>query len=387
MFYKGHDDMKNLFKISLSILLLFAFASLTSCSDNGNGSSSSDPANGIWTGTLTETDKGTYEITAYLYDGRIIIFGRGFDGFDGSYLINGKDISADGYWYTYVHGIPPRYPATLSGTLLARDSISATLSDSEGKTGSVSLNYDATLYQHSSSLSLLVGSWALSGITVMIDENGGFSGRESPGCVAEGSINILDSSFNLYGVDFTIDCGHSQPGRVTGLSTLLDSDTLQVAASNDLYFYNSNWVRLQAVTELEGTWVNPTGSNTQGLDRYIFSGNEYERITDFRDWLGSSQEIPDGWDCDEVRPPDDIRECRYSVTSSGTFMIGESFTNSSGMEVTRITFKLEFVDGEPHPETRSNTYVIESYWSEKDLIFGNDNGVIDYCSLCIYSYR
>lgn len=388
MFFKGQDDMNNLLKISLSIFWLFAFMSLTSCSDNGSdGSGPSDPANGIWSGTFAETDGGTYEITAYLYDGRIIIFGRGFDGFDGNYLINGEDISADGNLYTYVHDIPPRYPATLSGTILARDSISATLSDSEGKTGSVSLNYDAILYNRSSSLSLLVGSWKISGITVTIDENGEISGQESPGCIVKGSINILNSSHNLYGVDFIIDCGHSQPGRVTGLSALLDSDTLQVAASNNLYFYNANWERLHEATELEGTWVNSTGGNTFRNITYIFSGGEYEQINDFVDWIDNSQEIPEGYDCDDVRPPDEIRECRYSVIKSGTFRIEDSFINSSGMEVTRITFKQEVVDGEARPETGSNTYVIQSYWSGKDLIFGDDDGVIDYCSTCIYSYR
>lgn len=117
-------------------------------------------------------------------------------------------------------------------------------------------------------------------------------------------------------------------------------------------------------TELEGRWGFPLTDFT-----LIFSGNEYDL---------NIPEIPDipGIDfCSDfesiiIKDPCSAKD----VTSSGTFKIGDSFTNSRGETVTKITFSQELLNGVSDSRTELATYRKDENLLGDLLYFGDRNG-------------
>ncbi len=117
-------------------------------------------------------------------------------------------------------------------------------------------------------------------------------------------------------------------------------------------------------TELEGRWGFPATDFT-----LIFSGNEYDL---------NIPEIPDipGIDfCSDfesiiIKDPCSAKD----VTSSGTFKIGDSFTNSRGETVTKITFSQDLLNGESDSRTELATYRKDENLLGDLLYFGDRNG-------------
>ncbi len=117
-------------------------------------------------------------------------------------------------------------------------------------------------------------------------------------------------------------------------------------------------------TELEGRWGFPATDFT-----LIFSGNEYDL---------NIPEIPDipGIDfCSDfesiiIKDPCSAKD----ITSSGTFKIGDSFTNSRGETVTKITFSQELLNGESDSRTELATYRKDENLVSDLLYFGDRNG-------------
>lgn len=112
-------------------------------------------------------------------------------------------------------------------------------------------------------------------------------------------------------------------------------------------------------TELEGRWALP--GNILSL---TFSGNEYDL---------NIKEDPDIPGIDFCSGFDDIIEDPCSgeeISSSGKFSIGDSFENSRGETVKKITFTQELLNGESEPATESATYRksnrILLYFGDKD---------------------
>ena len=115
-------------------------------------------------------------------------------------------------------------------------------------------------------------------------------------------------------------------------------------------------------TELEGKWGFPNTGFT-----LIFSGNEYDlNIPDIPDIPG----IDFCSDFDEIiiEDPCSVEE----ITSSGTFVIGDSFENSRGETVTNIDFSQELLNGEPKPRKELATYRLDN----RLLYFGDRSGAL-----------
>lgn len=120
-------------------------------------------------------------------------------------------------------------------------------------------------------------------------------------------------------------------------------------------------------TELEGRWGFPLGVVT-----LAFSGKEYDlSIPDVSDTPGV-----DCSDFDDLLLED---PCSYDeVDSSGTFSIGDSFTNAQGEKVTRIDFSQELLNGKSVPHKGLATYRLEDSFPKR-LYLGDRNGdLIDY---------
>jgi len=117
-----------------------------------------------------------------------------------------------------------------------------------------------------------------------------------------------------------------------------------------------------STTELEGKWGFPLGVVT-----LTFSGKEYDlSIPDISD-------IP-GVDCSDyddliLEDPCDLGE----VTSSGTFSIGDSFTNDRGETVKKIDFSQKLLNGESEPYKGLGTYRLEDSFPKR-LYLGDRSG-------------
>ena len=215
----------------------------TGTGNNGGGSMSTPNASpgGVWKGTESVSGAQVFGVADQLGD----FFFERSDGvlyvgtattsqnslsasFDG-YVLNGNAFS-DGS----THGI-----GTLSGTIKSQASISATTQfttdNSNTSKGSVSLNFD-TLYNTASSLTTISGNFTngADGAAVTIGSNGTiFSQDAKSGCVLNGTVLIINASYNAYKVVFDLaSCKGTSFAlngiQFTGLATLDTSVTPQV---------------------------------------------------------------------------------------------------------------------------------------------------------------
>lgn len=221
---------------------LSLFCVLAGCGGGGSGGGETTTnanalANGLWSGTFSETGGIASDASAFLYNGQIIAFVFPDLILDGTYdVINGNDFSSRVSVYR-IYSAPWTF-ADISGTVTEQGSISASF-NVLSTSGTISLLYDL-LYNRTSSLSLVEGSWNYTNgaysITITVDSAGAFVARDSEGCVVPGNISLLDTAHNIYDMKTsTSNCGRWD-GYYTGFSALMDdvttNDTLQVMVTN-----------------------------------------------------------------------------------------------------------------------------------------------------------
>lgn len=239
-------------KLSI-IFILFVSLAVLLCSCGGSSSSSdgetppsenitkSISSNGIWEGTLTELGYGTFDATGLLYNGRIIAISESAGIiYDGNYSMNGDKLS--GAVTSYEIGGGVLATANINATITERAQIIGAFSTSYGSSGSLSLAYDS-LYERDSSLDLVAGSWASHdpgySIFVEIGNGGIFGGVDSDSGLIAGSMNILESGYNIYGVTLNLSNSGALNGNYTGFAILCDdyavNDSMIVVVSNSSY--------------------------------------------------------------------------------------------------------------------------------------------------------
>jgi len=229
------------------VIWSFVLFGLVACGgDGGDGEGSGETttnvsANGLWEGSFTEDGVGTFDISALLYNGRIIAISESAETiYDGSYTVSDNNISGS----LRIIGWP--FVTTFSGTVTEQESMSLSFDTSYGTRGTVSLSFN-DIYNRKSSLALVEGTWNYTSddysITITVQSDGTYWGQDSEGCVISGSIGLLDTSHNLYDVNTLIEsCGETN-GSYTGFSFLIDNvatnDTLQgvVSNSNDIILF------------------------------------------------------------------------------------------------------------------------------------------------------
>ncbi len=126
---------------------------------------------------------------------------------------------------------------TVSGGNLSTSVFSATLTsatggtfNNSGNTGTFSMTSHASLYNRSSSLAKLDGTWVddvytdNTGTVTVTFNNGAMSMSTTSGCAATGSVSTIDTSKNEYSVTMTVtNCGGFN-GTYTGYG-FTDDDT------------------------------------------------------------------------------------------------------------------------------------------------------------------
>lgn len=91
----------------------------------------------------------------------------------------------------------------------------------------------------SSTLAMVSGIWVHTGATytlsLAVDPNGVMHGSDTNGCVYNGTVGILDRSYNLYRAQIDIDACYPVTVSTSGLATLTDgvmqNDTLSYAVT------------------------------------------------------------------------------------------------------------------------------------------------------------
>ena len=199
-------------------LALIAAVALASCGGSDSSTSSSSgttvqnaSVGGIWTGT--ESDSGL-QITGVVDEQGEFHFIRS-DGvqYVGTAATSSNTVTANFDGYTpltttwpdgSVHG-----KGTLSGTVKQRSSISVSDQFTTDKglmsSGTIALTFDS-VYTQGSSLASFSGNWkdASSGDVISVTSGGVVSWQDpNTGCIGNGTVSIVNSSYNLYRVTFS----------------------------------------------------------------------------------------------------------------------------------------------------------------------------------------
>lgn len=213
----------------------------------GGGAVATDESpGGLWRGTVTSVENGTtYQAVALITEagearfitsdgeqtvGNIAVDGTSFTATLTSYAPLGSVFSTNGQ--VSISG-------TASGTIQERSTFSGTASFSGSSTATFNFTYESA-YSRGSSLATIAGTYSESDgagytETYVIDSNGTFTGSDTEGCQLVGDVRILNSSYNLYRIDFTVTSCGVLNGDYSGLAALDDdvtqNDTLVISVS------------------------------------------------------------------------------------------------------------------------------------------------------------
>jgi hypothetical protein len=221
---------------------------LASCGGGGSSSSSGDTSSGppppvtnaspggIWRGTESTTG---LQIVGLVDESGEFQFIRSDDvQYVGTASVAANSISANFQGFTQLgtvfsdnsnHGT-----GTVTGTVQARSSLSLT---TQFKTdagtsisGTLNLTFD-TLYNRASSLSTISGNYSSGNVVVTLGSNGSiFAQDPTTGCVLNGTVSIINATYNAYKVQFSYaNCTGQSAGlngvQFSGLATLDNTQT------------------------------------------------------------------------------------------------------------------------------------------------------------------
>lgn len=195
---------------------------------------------GIWNGGFDINGRAGYDFhaihvqgrtTAVSYKAKAICIGS-VEGDKGLYLSNYILYSLDG---------APFDSARLTGYLEDGRIESHFRTLSGGDIGALNLDYNP-IYEQPSSLDLLTGDWQFEDrdglIITMSMSEGEWSGQDSDQCVYQGSMAVINPSYNAYDVNLKISECASVNGEYEGLAYLDEGDILRVDALNDMYGFH-----------------------------------------------------------------------------------------------------------------------------------------------------
>jgi len=216
-------------KSYLFIVLCFVF----SCGSVGENSGATPPVvispAGLWEGSMTsDITNITYDIIGIISEDYEMILISGIRaGYHGNITMDGNEGSGDFTAYA-----PPGFlfgdgsavtSGTFSFTCDEKVSISGTYT-SPGDSGSFSLTYDDSA-EVDTTMSDVAGDWgyqnnANSWENISIDISGSLTGSMSSGCNYAGNIDIIDSRWSIFQINYTMsDCG-ALDGEYSGLAVI-----------------------------------------------------------------------------------------------------------------------------------------------------------------------
>jgi len=230
---------------------------------SGGGGTNTVSAGGVWTGTDPVSQ---LSLTGLIDESGVFRLIRS-DGaqYVGSAATNGQTISASFDGYTALGQSFPdgsrHGTGQLSGTLVERTSISAnfTFTTDTGTTasGTLNLTFSAT-YSVPSALATVAGNYTApnSGDVYSITSAGAVTWQAATtGCVGNGTVSIIDATYNLYEFDFDM-------ASCTGTSAVLNGVTFSGFAS-----LNSSFTPAQLIAAATGTGAGVTYSVTLLLNK------------------------------------------------------------------------------------------------------------------------
>ena len=201
--------------VVLFMIIAMAFVACGGGDDEGD-----DPVennaniDGIWTGSY---DSST-DVRFFLNDGEIV----GVDENDASYTGSYTFSATDDKFSANVKNSNAEFE--LVGSASERSQITATYTSSNGNTGDLTLSFDSSDFDKSSSFEVLSGEYASDQSTYSIDTYGGLTGTFLGECQITGTFSILDSEHNLYGLDLDLS-GCDYEGQYSGLAAIVGDDT------------------------------------------------------------------------------------------------------------------------------------------------------------------
>lgn len=242
--------------VVLTVLLLGA------CGGGGGGDGNNPPPvqnaslGGIWYGTVTNTTVGeSYQVAGVsLANGELRFIDDQSVQYSGTMQVSGNSVSAT------IRAIAPLgsqfangatvINGSLNGTIVARSALNANYTMSTGERGTVSLVYDPD-YERDSSLSRISGMWTDEfGTVTEISGSGQVFAQDGAGCVYNGNVSVVNSSFNAYRLNLTVsNCGqfngsYSGLGVITDLTSTNDNRQLIYQVSNSVWSVTSSLAKL-----------------------------------------------------------------------------------------------------------------------------------------------
>jgi hypothetical protein len=234
----------NVSRILAALAILALCAWLSACKDvaqtgTGTGGNAST-AGGIWTGS----DPISGEAITGLIDeaGKFALIRSDGAQYTGTLATSGATVTSTFDGFTPI-GSPfsdgsTHGTGTLTGAVQPRASITVTLNfTTDGGTsgsGQLVLTFNS-VYDTLSSIAALTASYTNSatGTAVSLTSSGGLSWQDAgTGCVASGSVTVIDPTYNLYALEFTLaNCQGVSAGltggQFTGFATLDDTASPQ----------------------------------------------------------------------------------------------------------------------------------------------------------------
>lgn len=226
---------------------LLSFAVLASCNTGDDGVDNllfdADPE-GLWSGTFS-LNGASVTVDAFVRGDDLLVFDvvgdlvlRGPVSVDGNTLTGSATLyQADGADVATAAEV-----VDFTGIVTERSSMTARFTTSEGLSGSFALTFDPG-HEKDSSFTLISGIWSrtldTATLTLTVADNGVIDGSDTAGCVYTGSVQIIDTDFNIYGMTVGIsNCG-LRNGLYTGYGEVQDTevadDTLVMGFTNVLH--------------------------------------------------------------------------------------------------------------------------------------------------------
>ena len=182
--------------------------------------------NGIWEGDYTDAS-GTVctDVKGLIYNGSVHAISENCNAvFAGSLTIDTGVANIDFKLFD-VDGASTGQ-SNFSGSYTLKSQINGSLSNG----GRLNLNYDIN-YENDSSIALVAGDWSAQGLAVRVDAGGNIMGVDTDNCSYTGSISIIDSDYNLYNINISVDNFNNGSCPLTGSYAGVASFTLGANAS------------------------------------------------------------------------------------------------------------------------------------------------------------
>jgi hypothetical protein len=212
-----------------TVPICFMLVLVSGCGGGGGSSGTPNPPvtnaspGGIWRGT--ESTTGLQVVGLVDESGEFHFIRSDNVQYVGTASITANSLSANFEGFTQIGTVfadnTSHGTGTVTGTVQARSTLSLSTqfkTDAGASTsGTVNLTFD-TLYNRASSLSTISGNFSSNGDVVTISSNGTvFSQDPNTGCVVNGTVAIINASYNAYRVQYSYANCTGQSAVLNGL--------------------------------------------------------------------------------------------------------------------------------------------------------------------------